>query len=164
MYDAERTSINNAMGKSYLSWRKLIMVLNHKYRFTLEGFHFALFLNLNMDYVNFQFLNINPFVKVNRSDGKTLTIESYKRYDDSLFGKGYSFELPYLTKTNFKVGERFETKDYTVYIMKVRNGLPVKISVHTKIELSDPGIVFLQYDVVNDTHNIKTFTQEGSFR
>jgi hypothetical protein len=164
LYQMEINSIQRAMGSSFLSWRKLIIGLNHRNKFTLDGFHSALFVQLELNYINLHFLNVNSMVRVSRPDDNTITLESYFNRGESLFGTGAPHELPYLLDMNFYEGQKFETEHYTVYILKMENGLPVKISVTTRLKVSDDGLLFLRYNILSNAYEIKSFTPEGLFR
>lgn len=164
LYQREINSIQRAMGSSFLSWRKLIIGLNHRNKFTLDGFHSALFVQLELNYINLHFLNVNSMVRVSRPDDNTITLESYFNRGESLFGTGAPHELAYLLDMNFYEGQKFETEHYTVYILKMENGLPVKISVTTRLKVSDDGLLFLRYNILSNAYEIKSFTPEGLFR
>jgi hypothetical protein len=164
VYKTSSESIKKALGGRLLSWKKTLIVLNHRNRYTLRGFNYALFLYTKLKFISFNIINENFGAKIVRADDKTLTISADRIYSASLFASGFNHELEFLLSRSFNTGDIFENKNFKVYISEVKDNLPVKITVETKEALSSDKTAFVRFNPLLNKYEIKNFTPEGLFR
>ncbi len=163
-YKTTKVQLKNVLGDTFLSWRKILLVLNHRDPEILQGFQSCLVLELNADKLKYHILNPNRYVKMLRENENTIVLESYNEYGDYFIGNKSVYETTFLLDYNFKKGMEFDTKYYTVKILKLKQGKPIQIEILTKSPLADEENLFVRFNSLSQKYEIKRFTKKGAFR
>ncbi len=164
LYKPVSEQLKGVFGDAFLSWRKTLIVLNNKEPKILPGFHSNLLMLTQTDNLKYHIINPNNYVRIIPESSNSLILESYREYEEFFIGNGINYETKFLLNYNFKKNQEFDTKYYTVKILKLQAGKPVKIELISKVPLHDDSILFVRYNSLKQKYEIKRFTKTGSFK